>query len=97
MIILSSLRNESWRRTSISTGANAVPRRRWRSAEKIERPAPSMRNHPAKSRVAQCLDGTGRLTGRLHVPVVLNLHPAKSACNRLDCQDKGVATAEIAI
>src|SRR6266403_1074935 len=55
------------RRRSISIGAEAVPRRVYKSLGVAGGPVPSMRNLLDKSSVAQSLDGD-RLTGSLRTP-----------------------------
>jgi len=55
------------RRRSIGIGAEAVPRRVYKSLGVASGPVPSMRNLLDKSSVAQSLDGD-RLTGSLRYP-----------------------------
>jgi hypothetical protein len=70
------------RRRSISIGAEAVPRRVYKSLGVARGPVSSMRNLLDKSSVAQSLDGD-RLTGSLRTPAGKLLPDRKDRKHRL--------------
>jgi hypothetical protein len=79
------------RRRSISIGAEAVPRRVYKSLGVASGPVPSMRNLLDKSSVAQSLDGD-RLTGSLRTPAGKLVPDRKDRKHRLPHRSRSEAS-----